>query len=64
MMSIEDPNVVKRPKGISKNKRGAPKVSMPKFARTRTKSTAAKEWSQPRSKYTKTIKYYNEYRPR
>lgn len=56
-MSIEDPNATKRPKGISKSRKGTPKVTMPKLARTRTKSTAAKEWSQPRSNYTKTIKF-------
>ena len=62
-MSIEDPNATKRPIGISKSRKGAPKVSMPKLARTKTKSTAAKEWSQPRSTYTKTIKY-NGNKPR
>jgi hypothetical protein len=49
-------------KNISKSRKGHPKVTMPKLTVARTKSTAAKEPSQPREKYTKQIKYFNEFR--
>ena len=44
-------------KGVGKNRKGKPHAFIQKLVKISTKATGKNEWSQPRSKYTKTIKY-------